>query len=269
MKDWMKKLQESTYLNTRNQNASLKNLETQIEQLAKFYQAKAANEIPDFVQVSKETEEGQRGVLPCQLPPKELNPESFTLPCTIGTLNLYAMADLGASVNIMPISMFNHLKLTNLKEPNMLVELDYGSTPVPHRGRFTGLIHLEDPTSYFPNSSQVNQIKPRPRDYSFKEWLKLKIGHKNVNKMVKNAVLNKWVFYYFKDESEISKDPYSRSLKDYKLVFEIEIKHLADEYELGIGKKGYVLDDIWGKCEHVHGGTLYSWHDERFKEEER
>ncbi|GKE53822.1 7-deoxyloganetin glucosyltransferase-like protein [Tanacetum coccineum] len=34
-------------LNTGNQNASLKNLETQIEQLAKDYQAKAANEVPD------------------------------------------------------------------------------------------------------------------------------------------------------------------------------------------------------------------------------
>ncbi|GKG57651.1 hypothetical protein Tco_0587249, partial [Tanacetum coccineum] len=31
----------------RNQEASLKNLETQIEQLAKDYQAKAANEVPD------------------------------------------------------------------------------------------------------------------------------------------------------------------------------------------------------------------------------
>nr|GEV52995.1 hypothetical protein [Tanacetum cinerariifolium] len=40
------------------------------------------------------------GVLPCWLPPKELSPGSFTLPCTIG--NIYAMADLGASVNVMP-----------------------------------------------------------------------------------------------------------------------------------------------------------------------
>nr|GEY71534.1 phospholipase-like protein [Tanacetum cinerariifolium] len=63
------------------------------------------------------------GVLPCQLPPKELNPWSFTLPCTIGSLNVYALAYLGASVNIMSRSMFNHLNLTNLKETNMLVEM--------------------------------------------------------------------------------------------------------------------------------------------------
>nr|GEU61158.1 hypothetical protein [Tanacetum cinerariifolium] len=38
-------------------------------------------------------------VLPCQLPPKELNPGSFTLPCTIGSLNLYDMTDLGGSLS--------------------------------------------------------------------------------------------------------------------------------------------------------------------------
>ncbi|GJW65208.1 putative ribonuclease H-like domain-containing protein [Tanacetum coccineum] len=63
------------------------------------------------------------GALPCQLPPKELNPWSFTLPCTIGTLNLYVMIDLEASVNVMPKSIFEHLKLANLKETDMVVEM--------------------------------------------------------------------------------------------------------------------------------------------------
>nr|GEV12495.1 hypothetical protein [Tanacetum cinerariifolium] len=35
-------------MNTRNQYASLKNLETQIEQPAKDYQSKAANELPNL-----------------------------------------------------------------------------------------------------------------------------------------------------------------------------------------------------------------------------
>ncbi|GJT88001.1 reverse transcriptase domain-containing protein [Tanacetum coccineum] len=62
-------------------------------------------------------------VLPCQLPPKEINFGNFTLPCTIGSLNFYAMADLGASVNVIPKSMFEHLKLDRLKETGMLVEM--------------------------------------------------------------------------------------------------------------------------------------------------
>ncbi|GJZ39552.1 reverse transcriptase domain-containing protein [Tanacetum coccineum] len=62
-------------------------------------------------------------ILPCQLPLKELNPGNFTLPCTIGSLNFYAMADLGASVNVIPKSIFEHLKLARLKKTDMLVEM--------------------------------------------------------------------------------------------------------------------------------------------------
>nr|GFB27276.1 phospholipase-like protein [Tanacetum cinerariifolium] len=67
--------------------------------------------------------EGSSRVLPCQLPPKELNLGSFTLPCTIGSLNVYDLAYLGASVNIMPYSMFKSLELASLKETTILVEM--------------------------------------------------------------------------------------------------------------------------------------------------
>ncbi|GKD22239.1 putative ribonuclease H-like domain-containing protein [Tanacetum coccineum] len=70
-------------------------------------------------------------ILPCQLPPKELNPRSFTLPCTIGSLNFYAIADLGASVNVIPKSMFEILKLSHLKKTNMLVEMADMTKKVP------------------------------------------------------------------------------------------------------------------------------------------
>ncbi|GKF44090.1 reverse transcriptase domain-containing protein [Tanacetum coccineum] len=52
-----------------------------------------------------------------------MNPGNFTLPCTIGSLNFYAMADLGASVNVIPKSMFKHLKLAQLKKTDMIVEM--------------------------------------------------------------------------------------------------------------------------------------------------
>ncbi|GKB27684.1 reverse transcriptase domain-containing protein, partial [Tanacetum coccineum] len=61
--------------------------------------------------------------LPCQLPPRELNPGSFTLHCTLGSSNFYVMADLGESVNVIPKSRFEFLKLTHLKKTDMLVEM--------------------------------------------------------------------------------------------------------------------------------------------------
>ncbi|GJY55930.1 zinc finger, CCHC-type containing protein [Tanacetum coccineum] len=58
-----------------------------------------------------------------QLPTNESNPGHFTLPCTISNFNFYAMADLGASVNVLPRNIFEYLELTNLSETEMLVEL--------------------------------------------------------------------------------------------------------------------------------------------------
>ncbi|GJW00683.1 retrovirus-related pol polyprotein from transposon TNT 1-94 [Tanacetum coccineum] len=52
-----------------------------------------------------------------------MNPRNFTLPCTVGSLKFYAMADLGANINIIPKSMFEHLKLAQLKKTDMLVEM--------------------------------------------------------------------------------------------------------------------------------------------------
>ncbi|GJV99808.1 reverse transcriptase domain-containing protein [Tanacetum coccineum] len=107
--EWMKKLQETTDMNIRNRNAALKNLETLVDQLTKDFQVSKKDKRPS-------------GVLPCQPPPKELSIGSFTLPCTIGSLNMYALAYLNDSVNIMPYSMFKCLKLISLKETSMLVE---------------------------------------------------------------------------------------------------------------------------------------------------
>ncbi|GJZ97850.1 integrase, catalytic region, zinc finger, CCHC-type containing protein [Tanacetum coccineum] len=58
----------------------------------------------------------------------------------------------------------------------------------------------------------------------------------------------------------------SRSMLKKHLV---EIDQLADEYELGIGKKGHMLDKIWEYCKDIHRNNTYWWHDHGFEEEER
>ncbi|GKB41424.1 hypothetical protein Tco_0886366, partial [Tanacetum coccineum] len=66
-------------------------------------------------------------------------------------------------------------------------------------------------------------------------------------------------------------------LKDYpfkdllltKWMFDLEIDQLADEHELGIGKKGHMIDDIWENCTKVQGDNTYWWHDQKLEEEER
>ncbi|GKE20518.1 reverse transcriptase domain-containing protein [Tanacetum coccineum] len=142
MEVWIKKLQENAEINTRNQSASLRNLETQIEQLTKEIRfdktLDSSSEQIKTITADQETfrlnklhgvsfisdpKSDATGVLQHQLPRKELNPGNFTLPCTIGKFNFYAMADLRASINVMPRSIFEHLHLTNLRKTNMLCEM--------------------------------------------------------------------------------------------------------------------------------------------------
>ncbi|GJV66290.1 hypothetical protein Tco_1477118 [Tanacetum coccineum] len=112
-------------------------------------------------------------------------------------------------------------------------------------------------------------IKPRPCDYSIEEWLKVKIGHTSIENFNEEKVFNEWVLDSFDFEADYAKmfaNPYSRRFDEHKQIFEVE--QLSNKYELKIGNKGYVLDDVWEKCEQNHGGTTYAWHDEGHEEEE-
>ena len=49
-------------------------------------------------------------VLQKKLPPKLRDPGSFTIPCTIGRIEeMNALCDLGASINLISISVFSRL----------------------------------------------------------------------------------------------------------------------------------------------------------------
>ncbi|GJX00743.1 homeodomain-like protein, partial [Tanacetum coccineum] len=59
-----------------------------------------------------------------KLPPKETNPRSFILPCINENHSMSnALADLGASISIMPYSLFKRLGLGSLKPIKMTIEM--------------------------------------------------------------------------------------------------------------------------------------------------
>nr|GEX11419.1 hypothetical protein [Tanacetum cinerariifolium] len=66
------------------------------------------------------------------LPHKEKDPGSFILPCSIRKLDFNnALADLGASISVMPLLMYKHLGIEKLKPINMVIEMadDTNCTP--------------------------------------------------------------------------------------------------------------------------------------------
>ncbi|GJU20558.1 phospholipase-like protein [Tanacetum coccineum] len=95
---------------------------------------------------------------------------------------------------------------------------------------------------------ELRPRSPRPCNYSFEEWLKIRIGHNNLQESDREFIFNEWILDSYDVKEEYAREignPYSRRFNEYNRVFNNEIEHLSNEYILRIGKKGYVLDDVW------------------------
>ena len=67
-----------------------------------------------------------------KLPQKKIDPRSFTIPCSIGDSPIRnALADLGASINLMPASMFKRLGLGKTSPTKMSIQLADRSVKFP------------------------------------------------------------------------------------------------------------------------------------------
>ncbi|XP_062113967.1 uncharacterized protein LOC133824975 [Humulus lupulus] len=75
--------------------------------------------------------EEYNAILQKKLPPKLKNPGSFTIHCTIGSAVFEkALCDLGASVNLMPLSIYRKLKLGEARPT--IVSLQIADRSVNH-----------------------------------------------------------------------------------------------------------------------------------------
>lgn len=72
-------------------------------------------------------------ILQRKLSPKCKDPGSFTIPCIIGNTRFEkAMLDLGASINVMPYSIYASLNLGSLKETGVIIQLADISNAFPN-----------------------------------------------------------------------------------------------------------------------------------------
>ncbi|KAM2413662.1 hypothetical protein ACFX1X_000253 [Malus domestica] len=71
-------------------------------------------------------------VLQRKLPTKCKDPSSFTIPCVIGNTRFEsAMLDLGASINVMPYSIYASMHLGELKKDSVIIQLADRSNAYP------------------------------------------------------------------------------------------------------------------------------------------
>jgi len=80
-----------------------------------------------------ELEAGCSVIIQKMLPPKFKEPGSFTLPVTIGSLAVgKALLDLGASINLMPLSMLKKIGELEINPTRMTLQLADRSIKYPH-----------------------------------------------------------------------------------------------------------------------------------------
>ncbi|KAM2122548.1 hypothetical protein ACFX1Q_020211 [Malus domestica] len=76
--------------------------------------------------------ENVSAMLQRKLPPKCKDPDSFTIPCVIGNTRFdSAMLDLGASINVMPYSIYASMNLGELKNDGVIIQLADRSNAYP------------------------------------------------------------------------------------------------------------------------------------------
>ncbi|GJW93857.1 hypothetical protein Tco_0173529 [Tanacetum coccineum] len=143
----IKEIRAATDSAIRNQGASIKALEIQIGQMSKSI-ATVESEIYSIRRIEPSRYASDEGdseelhnlhvdryvssILEDDLPRKEKDPGSFTLPCYINKFCFNkALADLGPSLSVMPYSAYLTLGLGDLVPTKLIVELAYRTIKHP------------------------------------------------------------------------------------------------------------------------------------------
>nr|GEV19562.1 hypothetical protein [Tanacetum cinerariifolium] len=151
---------------------------------------------------------------------EELNPGSFLLPFTINNYNFYALANIDASNNVMPRSVYKYLK------------------PANHRGATMEMIILGRPFLETIHA-QIDVFQEEISSGICKDRIKFERFSENANRECldsgaydsdKEIVFNKWILDSFDVEEEYAKEignPYSQRFNEYKQMYN-EVENLSN-----------------------------------------
>ncbi|XP_076904960.1 uncharacterized protein LOC143560564 [Bidens hawaiensis] len=105
---------------------------TQMPKYAKFLKDSLMNKQKLAEVSSIPLSAGCSAVLQSKFPKKMADPGSFTIPCILGDDTVsHALADLGASINLMPYSVFSRLGLGEPRPTRMSIQLADRSVKYP------------------------------------------------------------------------------------------------------------------------------------------
>ncbi|XP_070036629.1 uncharacterized protein [Nicotiana tomentosiformis] len=88
--------------------------------------------IPKATDESKKNDTSSKPVVQNKLPQKLKDPGSFTIPVRIGNIDVgHALCDLGANINLMPLSLFKQLGLGAPRATTVMLQLSDRSIAYP------------------------------------------------------------------------------------------------------------------------------------------
>ncbi|XP_016177935.1 uncharacterized protein LOC107620259 [Arachis ipaensis] len=131
-------LSKNTYSFMQKTRASLRNLEIQVGQLSKQVLERSSNTLPSdtFMKDLLSKKKTLRGdetvvltkkcnaIIQSKLPKKMPDPRSFQIPCTIGsTIFDKALCDLGASINLMLLSVMKKLQIQEVQPTRIALQM--------------------------------------------------------------------------------------------------------------------------------------------------
>ncbi|GJS33140.1 reverse transcriptase domain-containing protein [Tanacetum coccineum] len=126
VKDTFMDLKNKLETTTKNHQASI-NLKAKFDKLADKQSSRPTGSLPSNTQPNLKAanlSNESSAILQNIVPPKLGDPGSFLIPCNFNkSFSCNALADLGASINLMPYSLYAKLSLETLKPTKMSVRL--------------------------------------------------------------------------------------------------------------------------------------------------
>ncbi|GKB43533.1 hypothetical protein Tco_0888475 [Tanacetum coccineum] len=142
------------------------------------------------------------------LPPKENDPGSFILPCSVRRLDFNnVLADLGASISIMPFSMFKCLEIEVQESYEKIVykcsliaqETNRGLSPFDEKCDGGSLCHNEIKCYW-----ESKRIEVEWENLSLNDWLRIRFGE--VSEITRDKILRDHWRKRFENEYDDNKE---------------------------------------------------------------
>ncbi|XP_012435429.2 uncharacterized protein LOC105762056 [Gossypium raimondii] len=192
-----------------------------------------------------------------KLPTKYKDPGMFSIPCKIGDLKLdRAMPDLGASINVMPRSIYDRVQLGALKDTGLIIQLADRSNAYPDGVLEDVLVQVNElvfPTDFYvldmgPNDNSIDVPLLLGRPFPKTARMKIDVHKGNLTMEFDGEIIKFNIFDAMRYPTDINfmftLNVIDNFVQDvYELGDEDELKSILAKSIFDIDKHEFIISD--------------------------